>query len=39
MQCKGVQGFYAQLTGDDLSLLYIYIYGCSVMVCKASMLD
>ena len=26
MQCNGVKGFYAQLTGEDLSLLYIYIY-------------
>ena len=24
MQCNGVQGFYAQLTGEDLSLFYIY---------------
>ena len=26
MQCNGVKGFYAQLTGEDISLLYIYIY-------------
>ena len=27
MQCNGVQGLYAQLTGEDLSLyIYIYIY-------------
>ena len=26
MQCNGMQGFYAQLTGEDLSLFYIYIY-------------
>ena len=40
MQCNGMQGLYAQLTGEDLSLyLYIYIYISSVSVCKASMLD
>ena len=39
MQCNGMQGLYARLTGEDLSLFYIYIYRCSVMVCKASMLD
>ena len=41
MQCNGVKGFYAGLTGEDLSLfdIYIYIYLCSVMVCMASKLD
>ena len=39
MQCKGIQGLSAQLTGEDLSLFYIYIYRCSVTVCKAFMLD
>ena len=24
-QCSGIQGLYDQLTGDDLSLFYIYI--------------
>ena len=31
MQCNGVKGFYAGLTGEDISLfslsLYIYIYA------------
>ena len=39
MQCNGMQGLYAQLSGEDPSLLYIYIYRCSVMLCKASMVD
>ena len=26
MKCNGMQGLYAQLTGEDLSLIYIYIY-------------
>ena len=26
MQYNGMQGLYAQLTGEDLSLFYIYIY-------------
>ena len=26
MQCSGMQGVYAQLTGEDLCLFYIYIY-------------
>ena len=41
MKCNGMQGFYAQLTGEDLSTciyIYIYIYIGSVAVCKASML-
>ena len=39
MQCNGMQGLYAQLTGEDRALFYIYIYRCSVTICKASMLD
>ena len=39
MQCNGMQGLYARLTGEDLSLSYINIYRCSVTVCKVSMLD
>ena len=39
-QCSGMQGLYAQLTGEDLSPFYIYMYRCSVVVvCKASVLD
>ena len=37
--CNGIEGMQCQLTGEELSLFYIYIYRCSVMVCKASMLD
>ena len=37
MQCSGMQGLHAQLTGENMSLFYTYIYRCSVMVCKASM--
>ena len=25
IECNGMQGLYAQLTGEDLSLIYIYI--------------
>ena len=50
MQCNGMEGLYAQLTGEDLNIyiyiymhiyiyIYIYIYRCSVMVWKASMLN
>ena len=43
MQYNSMQGLYSRLTGEYLSLfyiyIYIYIYRCSVMVCKASMLD
>ena len=41
MQCNGMQGLYARLTGEDLCIyIYIYIlYICSVTVCNASMLD
>ena len=49
MQCNGMQGLQARLTGEDLALFYIYvyiyiyiykyIYIYSVMICKASMLD
>ena len=45
MQCNGVKGFYARLTGKDPSLfylsiyLYVYIYRCSVTVCKTFKLD
>ena len=43
MQCNGMQGLCAQLTGRFVCLIYIYIYIyiyiCSVAVCKASMLD
>ena len=46
-----MQGLYARLTGEDLSLIlyiyiyiyiiyiYIHIYICSVTVCKGSMLN
>ena len=39
MQCNGMQGLYARLPGEDLSLFYIYIDRYSVVVCKSSMLD
>ena len=35
--CSSMQGIYGWLTGGPISLLYIYI--CSVAVCKASVLD
>ena len=38
--CSGIQGIYAQLTGEDLCLIalcYAYIFG--VAVCKVSMFD
>ena len=48
MQCSGMQGLYAQLTGEDLSpfyiyiniyiYIYIYIY-ISVVVSKACMIS
>ena len=37
--CSGMQGIYTQLTGETISLIYIYIYICSVAVCKACMID
>ena len=37
MECSGIQGIYDQLTGELISLLYIYI--CSAAVCKAFMIN
>ena len=41
MQCSGMQGIYAQLTGGFICLLYIWLVldlAVGVVVCKASVL-
>ena len=42
MQCSSMQGLCAHLTGSQYPFslsLSLYIYICSVAVCKASVLD